>query len=123
LGQDVIDSFPVERDKTEQRTRDVQKKWVMLENKTRERSKRLEDVVGMQVFPMFKQLRFFGTNVQRLVMRSELIKMTEKINSRGQKRKAVLRGWHEKGDLLRQVSCSTGRQTSWMRPPLPRPIC
>ena len=50
LGQDVIDSFPSERDNVEQRTRDVQEKWEMLENKARERSKRLEDAVGMQLF-------------------------------------------------------------------------
>eukprot|EP00092_Neocalanus_flemingeri_P017139 GFUD01018536.1.p1 GENE.GFUD01018536.1~~GFUD01018536.1.p1 ORF type:complete len:428 (+),score=136.20 GFUD01018536.1:157-1440(+) len=50
LGQDVIDSFPAERANIEQRTRDVQEKWEMLENKARERSKRLEDAVGMQLF-------------------------------------------------------------------------
>ena len=50
LGQDVIDRFPAERDNIEQRTRDVQEKWEMLENKARERSKRMEDAVGMQLF-------------------------------------------------------------------------
>jgi spectrin beta len=43
----VIDSFPSERENIEQRTRDVQEKWEMLENKARER---LEDAVGMQLF-------------------------------------------------------------------------
>ena len=43
----VIDSFPTERENIEQRTRDVQEKWEMLENKARER---LEDAVGMQLF-------------------------------------------------------------------------
>ena len=50
LGQDVIDSFPAERKNIEQRIRDVQEKWEMLENKANERSKRLEDAVGMQLF-------------------------------------------------------------------------
>ena len=50
LGQDVIDSFPAERENIEQRNRDLQEKWEMLENKARERSQRLVDVVGMQLF-------------------------------------------------------------------------
>ena len=44
MGQDVIDSFPVERENIEQKTRDVQVKWEMLENKARER---LEDAVRL----------------------------------------------------------------------------
>ena len=43
----VIDSFPSERENIEQRTRDVQEKWEMLENKARES---LEDAMGMQLF-------------------------------------------------------------------------
>ena len=50
LGKDVIDSFPAERENIELSTSDVQKKWEMLENKARERSKRLEDAVEMQLF-------------------------------------------------------------------------
>ena len=47
LDQDVIDSFPAERENIEQRTRDLQEKWEMLENKARERN----------MLEMYKQLR------------------------------------------------------------------
>ena len=50
LGRDVIDGFPAEKAKIEQMIRDIQEKWEMLENKAMDRSKRLEDAVGMQLF-------------------------------------------------------------------------
>ena len=50
LGKDVIDGFPSERAQIEQTIREVQEKWEMLENKAMDRSKRLEDAVGMQLF-------------------------------------------------------------------------
>jgi len=39
-----------ESDNIEDRLSDIQAKWEMLENKAKERSKRLEDAVGMQLF-------------------------------------------------------------------------
>ena len=50
LGKDVIDGFPAEKMKIEQMILDIQEKWEMLENKAMDRSKRLEDAVGMQLF-------------------------------------------------------------------------
>merc|ERR1719347_742959 len=148
LGQDVIDSFPAERGNIEQRTRDVQEKWEMLENKARERSKRLEDAVGMQLFTSgVKTLQQWVDTTKNLLNANEHVRdvqtaedllnkhaeigdeirakqdefgsliqlgqkmygrqpsqeTEEKINSLGEERKAVLRGWQEKGDWLRQV--------------------
>jgi len=148
LGQDVIDSFPAERGNIEQRTRDVQEKWEMLENKARERSKRLEDAVGMQLFTsgvktlqqwvdttkialnanehvrdvqtaedllnkhaeIGDEIRAkqdeFGSLIQlgqKMYGRQPSQETEEKITSLGEERKAVLRGWQEKGDWLRQV--------------------
>ena len=50
LGNDVIDGFPSERNHIEQMIQDIQEKWEMLENKAMDRSRRLEDAVGMQLF-------------------------------------------------------------------------
>ena len=50
LGKNVIDGFPAEKMKIEQMILDIQEKWEMLENKAMDRSKRLEDAVGMQLF-------------------------------------------------------------------------
>ena len=148
LGQDVIDSFPSERNNIEQKIRDVQEKWEMLENKARERSKRLEDAVGMQLFTngvkallqwvddtkntlnahehvrdvqtaedlLNKHAEIgddirskqdeFGSLIQlgqKMYGRQPSQETEEKINSLSEERKAVLRGWQEKGDWLRQV--------------------
>ena len=148
LGKDVIDSFPAERENIELSTSDVQKKWEMLENKARERSKRLEDAVEMQLFisgvetlqqwvdtnintldanenlsdvqtaedllnkhaeigdEIRAKLDEFGSLIQlgqKMYGRQPSQEMEDKINSLGEERKAVLRGWQEKGDWLRQV--------------------
>jgi len=148
LGQDVIDSFPAERGNIEKKTTEVQEKWEMLENKAKERSKRLEDAVGMQLFTSgVKTLQQwvdttknalnanehvrdvqtaeellnkhaeigdeirnkqdeFGSLIQlgqKMYERQPSQDIEEKINSLGEERKAVLRGWQEKGDWLRQV--------------------
>ena len=50
LGADVIQGFPSERENIEEKIQDVQARWEMLENKAAERSRRLEDAVGMQLF-------------------------------------------------------------------------
>ena len=50
LGRDVILSFPDERSNIEDRIADVQAKWEMLESRATERSQRLEDAVGTQLF-------------------------------------------------------------------------
>ena len=79
LGQGVIDSFPAERENLEQRTQDVQEKWELLENKARERSKRLEDAVQLW---------------QKKYGRQPSQDTEQKIHSLG---------WQEKGGWLRQL--------------------
>ena len=73
LGQDVIDSYPADRENIEQRTRDDQ------------------DEFGSMI-----QL---GQNMYG----RQPSKETEKTNSLGEERKVVLMGWQEKGDWLGQV--------------------
>ena len=79
LGQGVIDSFPAERENIDQRTQDVKAKWEMLENKARERSKRVEDAVQLW---------------QKMYGRQPSQETEQKIQSLG---------WQEKGGWLRQV--------------------
>ena len=148
LGQDVIDGFPAERANIEDNIRDVRAKWEMLENKAMERSKRLEDAVGLQLFtsgtralqqwvegiktglnsnPSVRDVQTaeellnkhaevgdeirgkqdeFGSLIQlgqKMYDRQPSQEMEEKVRGLGEERKAVLRGWQEKGDWLRQV--------------------
>ena len=148
LGKDVIDGFPAEKSKIEQMILDIQEKWEMLENKAMDRSKRLEDAVGMQLFTsgVRSLLQWVDTtknalntneNVRDVQTAEELLNkhaeigddirakqdefssliqlgekmygrqpsqdMEEKVQNLKEERKAVLRGWQEKGDFLRQV--------------------
>ena len=148
LGKDVIDGFPAEKEKIEGMIRDIQEKWEMLENKAMDRSKRLEDAVGMQLFNSgvktllqwvddTKNALNTNENVRDVQTAEELLNkhaeigdeirakqdefnsliqlgqkmygrqpsqdMEEKVNNLAEERKAVLRGWQEKGDFLRQV--------------------
>jgi hypothetical protein len=73
LGQDVIDSYPADRENIEQRTRDDQDE--------------------------FGSLIQLGQNMYG----RQPSKETEKTNSLGEERKVVLMGWQEKGDWLGQV--------------------
>ena len=149
LGADVIQSFPAERDNIGERIADVQARWEMLENKAAERSRRLEDAVGMQLFTSgvrtllqwvdatkaalnstdatvrdvqtaeellnkhaevgdeirakqdeFTSLISLG---QKMYTRQPTQETEEQVQRLGEERKAVLRGWQEKGDYLRQV--------------------
>ena len=149
LGADVIGNFPAERENIGERLADVQARWEMLENKAADRSRRLEDAVGMQLFTSgvrtlqqwvedtkaalnandatvrdvqtaedllnkhaevgdeirakqdeFNSLVSLG---QKMYARQPGQETEEKVNQLGEDRKAVLRGWQEKGDYLRQV--------------------
>ena len=130
------------------RLSDVQARWEMLENKARERSRRLEDAVGMQLFTSgrsallqwveatraglaadttvrdvqtaelllnkhaevgdeirakqdeFNSLISLG---QKMYARTPSQETEEQVQQLGEARKAILRGWQEKGDYLRQV--------------------
>ena len=63
----VIDSFPSERENIEQRTRDVQEKWEMLENKARES---LEDAMGMQLFTSWFKILQQGVDTTKSALNS-----------------------------------------------------
>ena len=148
LGKDVIDGFPSERVKIEGMIQDIQEKWEMLENKAMDRSRRLEDAVGLQLFnsgvktlvqwvgdtklslnthhnikdvqtaeELLNKHAETGDDIrakqdefnsliqlgQKMYGRQPSQEMEEKIASLSEERKAVLRGWQEKGDFLRQV--------------------
>ena len=148
LGRDVILSFPDERSNIEDRIADVQAKWEMLESRATERSQRLEDAVGTQLFnngtvalltwvqqtkanlntndhvrdvqtaeELLNQHAEIGDEIrtkqdeftqliqlgEKMYTRQPSQDKQDKINLLGEERKAILRGWQEKGDWLRQV--------------------